>query len=76
MNARAVHTRGGVALEEDLVAALRGVLALEEVVEADFVQRCGGHISTYASAAALYEVGFNHFFKGKDAPQGLSLIHI
>ena len=30
----------------------------------------GGHISTYASAAALYEVGFNHFFKGKDAPQG------
>ncbi len=26
----------------------------------------GGHLSTYASAAALYEVGFNHFFKGKD----------
>ncbi|MCF6269080.1 MAG: pyruvate dehydrogenase (acetyl-transferring), homodimeric type [Melioribacteraceae bacterium] len=26
----------------------------------------GGHISTYASAATLYEVGFNHFFKGKD----------
>ncbi len=26
----------------------------------------GGHISTYASSAALYEVGFNHFFKGKD----------
>ena len=25
----------------------------------------GGHISTYASAAALYEVGFNHFFRGK-----------
>ncbi len=24
----------------------------------------GGHISTYASAATLYEVGFNHFFKG------------
>jgi pyruvate dehydrogenase E1 component len=28
----------------------------------------GGHISTYASAASLYEVGFNHFFRGKDAP--------
>jgi pyruvate dehydrogenase E1 component len=27
----------------------------------------GGHISTYASAATLYEVGFNHFFHGKDA---------
>ncbi|MFL6165883.1 MAG: pyruvate dehydrogenase (acetyl-transferring), homodimeric type, partial [Ornithinibacter sp.] len=28
----------------------------------------GGHISTYASAATLYEVGFNHFFRGKDHP--------
>ena len=26
----------------------------------------GGHISTYASAASLYEVGFHHFFKGKN----------
>ncbi|MHB8317957.1 MAG: pyruvate dehydrogenase (acetyl-transferring), homodimeric type [Acidimicrobiales bacterium] len=26
----------------------------------------GGHLSTYASSAALYEVGFNHFFRGKD----------
>jgi pyruvate dehydrogenase E1 component len=26
----------------------------------------GGHLSTYASAASLYEVGFNHFFRGKD----------
>src|ERR687892_1360342 len=25
----------------------------------------GGHISTYASAASLYEGGFNHFFRGK-----------
>ena len=30
----------------------------------------GGHISTYAGAAPLYEVGFNHFFKGKDDPSG------
>ncbi len=30
----------------------------------------GGHISTYASAATLYEVGYNHFFKGRDAPGG------
>jgi pyruvate dehydrogenase E1 component len=27
----------------------------------------GGHISTYASAATLYEVGFNHFFCGREA---------
>ena len=26
----------------------------------------GGHLSTFASSAALYEVGFNHFFKGKE----------
>jgi pyruvate dehydrogenase E1 component len=30
----------------------------------------GGHISTYASTATLYEVGFNHFFRGKDHPGG------
>ncbi|MBN9191346.1 pyruvate dehydrogenase (acetyl-transferring), homodimeric type [Microbacterium sp.] len=30
----------------------------------------GGHISTYASSAALYEVGFNHFFRGLDDPAG------
>jgi pyruvate dehydrogenase E1 component len=30
----------------------------------------GGHIATYASAASLYEVGFNHFFRGKDGLGG------
>ncbi|MEV4314339.1 pyruvate dehydrogenase (acetyl-transferring), homodimeric type [Actinocrispum sp. NPDC049592] len=30
----------------------------------------GGHISTYASSATLYEVGFNWFFRGKDHPGG------
>ena len=30
----------------------------------------GGHISTYAGASALYEVGQNHFFKGADHPSG------
>ena len=30
----------------------------------------GGHISTYASSASLYEVGFNHFFRGKNDPGG------
>lgn len=36
----------------------------------------GGHISTYASSAALYEVGFNHFFRGKDHPGGGDSIFI
>ncbi|UAL31882.1 pyruvate dehydrogenase (acetyl-transferring), homodimeric type [Nocardioides rotundus] len=30
----------------------------------------GGHIATYQSAASLYEVGYNHHFKGKDHPGG------
>lgn len=30
----------------------------------------GGHISTYASSAALYEVGYNHFFRGQDHSGG------
>lgn len=30
----------------------------------------GGHISTFASSASLYEVGFNHFFRGQDHPSG------
>jgi pyruvate dehydrogenase E1 component len=34
----------------------------------------GGHLATFASSAALYEVGFNHFFRGKD--DGLSGDHI
>lgn len=34
----------------------------------------GGHISTYASSATLYEVGFNHFFKGPDHPAGADQI--
>ncbi len=35
----------------------------------------GGHISTYASAATLYEVGFNHFFRGPDDPSGGDLVY-
>jgi len=36
----------------------------------------GGHISTYASAATLYEVGFNWFFRGKDHPGGGDHLYI
>jgi pyruvate dehydrogenase E1 component len=36
----------------------------------------GGHISTFASSASLYEVGFNHFFKGQNHPSGGDQIFI
>ena len=35
----------------------------------------GGHISTYASAATLYEVGFNHFFRGADGDRPADQIY-
>lgn len=41
--------------------------AMAMVVRANKVEPgIGGHISTYASLATLYEIGFNHFFRGKD----------
>ncbi len=40
--------------------------ALAMVVRANRMEHnIGGHISTYASAATLYEVGFNHFFRAR-----------
>lgn len=35
----------------------------------------GGHISTYASAATLFEVGFNHFFKGGDGDTPADIVY-
>jgi pyruvate dehydrogenase E1 component len=36
----------------------------------------GGHIATYQSAASLYEVGFNHFFRGRKHPGGGDQIYV
>ena len=36
----------------------------------------GGHLSTFASSATLYEVGYNHFFRGRKAPGGGDYIYI
>jgi pyruvate dehydrogenase E1 component len=35
----------------------------------------GGHLSTYASAATLYEVGFNHFFRGRNGDRPADIIY-
>jgi pyruvate dehydrogenase E1 component len=35
----------------------------------------GGHISTYASSATLYEVGFNHFFRGPDGESPADFVY-
>jgi pyruvate dehydrogenase E1 component len=39
--------------------------AMAMVVKANSTTNVGGHISTYASAATIYEVAFNHFFRGR-----------
>ncbi|MEO8456298.1 MAG: pyruvate dehydrogenase (acetyl-transferring), homodimeric type [Chloroflexota bacterium] len=61
---------------EDRVKSIIRWNALAMVSEAnDKNPGIGGHISTYASAATLYEVGFNHFFRGLDDPSGGDLVY-
>ncbi|MDU8502137.1 alpha-ketoglutarate dehydrogenase [Pseudomonas syringae] len=65
---------GDLAIEERLASIMRWN-ALAMVVKANQAYgELGGHISSYASAADLFEVGFNHFFKGADHPDGADLV--
>jgi pyruvate dehydrogenase E1 component len=51
--------------------------ALAMVVQANRENaELGGHIATFASAATLYDVGFNHFWKGPEHPDGPDLLYI
>ncbi|MEM5406085.1 alpha-ketoglutarate dehydrogenase [Paraburkholderia unamae] len=66
---------GDVDTEERLAAALRWN-ALAMVVRANRAYgELGGHIASYASAADLFEVGFNHFFRGANDAHGGDLIY-
>ncbi len=57
--------RGNREIERRIKSLIRWN-AMAMVVNANKIEEgIGGHISTYASAATLYEIGFNHFFKGK-----------
>ena len=60
--------------DEDIERRYRKLIRLNAAIMVHRAQRpgigVGGHISTYAGAAPLYEVGFNHFFRGKDHPGG------
>lgn len=55
---------------QDIEWNIRSIIrwnAMAMVVRANRIEEgIGGHISTYASAAALYEVAFNHFLRGSD----------
>ncbi|HEX7889368.1 MAG TPA: alpha-ketoglutarate dehydrogenase [Ramlibacter sp.] len=61
---------GDLAIEEKLASLMRWN-ALAMVVRANTAYgELGGHIASYASAADLFEVGFNHFFRARSAEQG------
>ncbi|MBH50378.1 MAG: pyruvate dehydrogenase (acetyl-transferring), homodimeric type [Candidatus Marinimicrobia bacterium] len=65
---------GDLVLEEYITSIIRWN-AMAMVTRANTeTSGIGGHISTYASAATLYEVAFNHFFKGLEHPDGQDLI--
>ena len=66
---------GNLTIEERLTAILRWN-ALAMVVRANEAYgELGGHIASYASAAEIFEVGFNHFFRGSPDGQSSDLVY-
>ncbi len=65
---------GDLAIEERLASMIRwnamAMVAKANVAYGDL----GGHIASFASAADLFEVGFNHFFKARNADQKEDLV--
>ena len=53
-------------IERRIRAYIRWNAAVMVVRANSNAEGIGGHLSSYASSASLYEVGFNHFFRGKD----------
>ncbi len=60
--------------DEALERRIRAIVRWNAAIMVHRAQRpgvgVGGHISTFASSASLYEVGFNHFFRGQEHPGG------
>ena len=54
-------------IERRIRAYIRWNAAVMVVRANDAAEGIGGHLSTFASSASLYEVGFNHFFRGKES---------
>ncbi|MEP9382829.1 pyruvate dehydrogenase (acetyl-transferring), homodimeric type [Nocardioides sp. KR10-350] len=66
--------------DEDIERRIRAFIRWNAAVMVSSANRkgleVGGHIATYQSSASLYEVGFNHFFRGKDHPGGGDQVYI
>jgi pyruvate dehydrogenase E1 component len=66
---------GDLAIERRIKSYVRWN-AMSMVVKANRINEdLGGHISTFASSATLYEVGFNHFFRGADGDRPADIIY-
>ncbi|HKU38597.1 MAG TPA: alpha-ketoglutarate dehydrogenase [Polyangiales bacterium] len=67
---------GNLGLEERLTAIMRWN-ALAMVARANTAHgELGGHIASYASAAEIFETGFNHFFRAADGEHGGDLVYL
>jgi pyruvate dehydrogenase E1 component len=66
---------GDLSLERRLSAYIRWN-AMVMVLRAGKHSNVGGHIATYASAAVLYDVGFDHFFRGRTEQFAGDLVYI
>ncbi len=65
---------GDLAIEEKLASLMRwNALAMVARANMEYGE-LGGHIASYASAADLFEVGFNHFFQARNEQQGGDLV--
>ncbi|HUN00869.1 MAG: pyruvate dehydrogenase (acetyl-transferring), homodimeric type [Halothiobacillus sp. 20-53-49] len=60
-------------MEQRLRALIRWN-AMAMVARANKHTSVGGHIASFQSSATMYEVGFNHFFKGHDHPEGADMV--
>ena len=78
VNSIPVHKNLPTAINLDIEHKIKSIIrwnAMVMVLKANLVSsELGGHIASFASSATLYEVGFNHFYRGNDAEQGADLI--
>ena len=67
---------GDADLEQRIRAFIRWNAAVMVIKANKAADGIGGHLATYASSASLYEIGFNHFFRGKDGGRSGDAVHI
>ena len=79
LNSIPVEKESELIVKHDVEHRIKSIIrwnAMIMVVKANQVSsELGGHIASFASSATLYEVGFNHFYRGNDLDQGADLIY-